>query len=142
MSASGGILLAWLDRVKITSSLTAYDYLRKNLTADVEELWAVALRSDRSVIVTACLFRGTVDHCFAHPRDIFRFACQHNAAALILAHNHPSLDPRPSPEDRRFTKQLIRLSRMIEIPILDHIIVCANSYWSFTDKKLFRAVRK
>ena len=95
--------------MKIICSRDAYLYLRKLMTADVEEFWAVALQVDNKVLRTVCLFRGTVDHCYAHPRDVFRLACVENAAAVLVAHNHPSQDPLPSVSDKRFTRQLIRI---------------------------------
>jgi DNA repair protein RadC len=121
------------------TSRQAYFYLRKIMTSEVEELWAVALRSDSTVLRSTCLFRGTVDSCFAHPRDIFRLACLENAASLLLAHNHPSGNALPSLADIRFTRKIIRASQIMSIPILDHIILGRDSYWSFTDKRLYSA---
>lgn len=108
------------------------------MTAEVEELWAIALRADNAVIISRCLFRGTVDSCQAHPRDIFRFACHSNASSIIIAHNHPSQNPRPSRQDILFTKQIIRASQILEIPVLDHIILTEKKYWSFADMNMFK----
>jgi len=121
------------------SSREAFHYLSRIMTADVEEFWATALRSDRSVIHSQCLFRGTVDSCLAHPRDIFRFAYLQNSALLLVAHNHPSQDPTPSAQDIRFTRQLVDASRIAGVPILDHLILTQKCYWSFAEKKIYQA---
>jgi DNA repair protein RadC len=67
--------------------------------------------------------RGLLDASPVHPREVFSKAIRHGAAAVILAHNHPSGDPTPSPEDLRVTRQLIEASRVLGIRVLDHIIV-------------------
>ena len=82
-----------------------------------------------------CLFRGTVDACPVHPRDIFRFAIVHNASSFIIAHNHPSGDLKPSLSDLKFTKKLIRLSQTMQIPLIDHLILTKSSYCSFLDNR-------
>lgn len=108
----------------------AFQFLRKK---SVEEFWVLGLRPDKSVIRRRCLFRGTVDACMVHARDIFRFGCRTNASHLILVHNHPGVSPYPSPQDIAHTKRLIEVGNLIEIPILDHMIVSQDSYFSFLD---------
>lgn len=85
--------------------------------------------------------RGLLDASPVHPREVFSKAIRHGAAAVILAHNHPSGDPTPSPEDLRVTRQLIEASRVLGIRVLDHIIVGRPSdlqpgYLSLRDKGL------
>ena len=67
--------------------------------------------------------RGLLDTSPVHPREVFAKAIRHAAAAVILAHNHPSGDPSPSPEDLRVTRQLVDASRILGIRVLDHVIV-------------------
>jgi DNA repair protein RadC len=117
----------------ILNSQQAYQYLRGYLTADVEEVWALALDSCTQARRLDCIFRGTVDACLIHPRDIFRFGCQANASSLILAHNHPSNDLMPSDEDIRFTKKIVQLGLMMEMPIRDHLILGSYGYVSLAD---------
>jgi DNA repair protein RadC len=76
------------------------------------------------------LFRGTVDSCFVHPRDVFRFAIAENASSLLVAHNHPSGELIPSMEDLRFTRQLVAASALMEIPVVDHVILSSRGYAS------------
>ena len=92
--------------------------------------WALALGPKKTLLASRMIFRGTVDSCLVHPRDIFRFACLQNASSLLVAHNHPSGDLSPSPEDLRFTRQLLRAAEVMEIPVVDHLIVTRETYAS------------
>lgn len=120
----------------IDNSRKAYLFLRKRMTADVEEVWAIALSSGKTVCAAEMIFRGTVDACLVHPRDIFRFACLHNACCMIIAHNHPSQQRSPSKEDLMFTQKLIATGYLLEIPILDHLILVQSGYLSMADRRL------
>ena len=117
--------------MKVTTPSQAWHLFKERMQMEVEELWVAALNSEKEVLELACLFRGTVDRCIFHPRDVFRFAYQHNAAALVVAHNHPSGNSHPSPEDREVTSQLLAAARILQIPVVDHLIVTKNAYYSF-----------
>ncbi len=115
---------------EITSAERAFDAIRNLVSSDVEEFWALALGPKKNLLASKMIFRGTVDSCLVHPRDIFRFACDSNASSVLVAHNHPSGDLIPSMEDLRFTRQLVRASQLMEIPIVDHLILTAKGYSS------------
>jgi len=117
--------------MEIITAAHAYTCLKNFVREDVEELWALALGPKKNLYRSRMIFRGTVDACLVHPRDIFRFACMENASSLIIAHNHPSDDLQPSEQDILFTRQLVRAGRMIEIPIVDHLILTRSGYSSF-----------
>jgi DNA repair protein RadC len=119
--------------MKISSSRLAYNILRKHMIQDVEELWCLALGPGLKLISIQMIFRGTVDACTVHPRDIFRFACVSNASQLIIAHNHPSGDRTPSRQDLEFTQRLITVGWHIEIPIIDHLILTKSNYLSLAE---------
>lgn len=121
--------------MQITSSLQAYSLLKKYMIQDVEELWCLALGPSLKLLSIKMIFRGTVDSCTVHPRDIFRFACLKNASQLIIAHNHPSGDCSPSVQDLQFTHRIVFVGREIEIPIIDHLIITRKSYRSLADTK-------
>lgn len=121
----------------IHSSQIAVEVFKKHLINNVEEFWVMALNSNLQLLQLDMLFRGTVDKCLVHPRDVFRFACLHNATSLIIAHNHPSGDPLPSLQDINLTKKLIKASHLLEIPILDHIIISHSGYSSLADYGMF-----
>jgi DNA repair protein RadC len=127
------VILAWNGRwvkVEITTAEKAFETLRDKVSVDVEEFWALALGPKKTLLASRMIFRGTVDSCLVHPRDIFRFACLENASSLLVAHNHPSGDLVPSQEDLRFTRQLLRAAEVMEIPIVDHLILTTSSYAS------------
>lgn len=123
-----------MEPLSITHAAAAYDLLKTQMRHDIEEFWALALGPSKHVLQLEMLFRGTVDACLIHPRDIFRFACRVNASSLIIAHNHPSGDPRPSEQDLLMTRQLLRAARLFEIPILDHLILVRDGYASFANE--------
>jgi DNA repair protein RadC len=119
--------------LKITASALAFHYLQGRIHPDVEEFWALALNSDKRVLDAQCLFRGTVDACLFHPRDLFRFACLANASTLIVAHSHPSGNPTPSPQDLIVTRQILNAADLMQMPVDDHIILAGDRYFSFAD---------
>ena len=79
--------------------------------------------------------QGTVNQVRPMVREIFKKSLQHFATSIICIHNHPSGDPNPSQEDENFTKELMRAGYALEIPVLDHIIIGNDSYYSFADSK-------
>jgi DNA repair protein RadC len=124
-----------MKRTAILSSQNAYQLFKKQMSKDIEEFWALALNSRKELISCRMLFRGTVDCCMVHPRDVFRFGITENASTLLLGHNHPSGDCYPSMEDVQITENLYRLSLLLQIPILDHIVITQKDYYSFKDSK-------
>lgn len=115
----------------ITTAEQAFLTLTDLTMSEVEEFWVLALGPNKVLLRSAMIFRGTVDACLVHPRDVFRFACLENASGLIVAHNHPSGDLNPSSQDLAFTRQLLKASVILEIPLLDHLIVGRATFVSF-----------
>ncbi len=103
------------------------------MSVDVEEVWVAALTSQLHIIEKKLVFRGTVDSCLFHPREIVRFLCLCNASSFVMAHNHPSGNPKPSTSDIKLTKKIFELSKLIEIPLNDHLIIAGSKYFSFAD---------
>ncbi len=85
------------------------------------------------IIATEELFRGTLTHASVYPREVIKATLRHNAAALILAHNHPSGLPVPSSSDHALTRALKSALAMIDVKILDHLIVAGNQVYSFAE---------
>ncbi|MGE3973645.1 MAG: RadC family protein [Bdellovibrionales bacterium] len=123
-----------MSSISVISSQIAYQYLKNQISSDVEEFWVLALSSKKCLLASRMIFRGTVDRCVIHPRDIFRFAIQQNASSLLVAHNHPSGDCKPSSEDVRITDNLIQAAQLLQIPIVDHLVLTTETYYSFKDR--------
>ena len=117
--------------------LDAFRHIQNRFKWDQEEVHIIALNSRYQILRSELLFRGTVDACLFHPRDVFRFAIQHNASAFFLVHNHPSGNSDPSNSDIVLTKKLLHLSRIMEIEFIDHLIFTKNPYTSMRELKFF-----
>lgn len=78
---------------------------------------------------------GSLNSSIAHPREIFKTAIKNSAAAIILVHNHPSGNTLPSSADRKITNKLKRAGELLNIPLIDHLIICENSYCSFKQRR-------
>lgn len=89
----------------------------------VETFHVVLLNTRRRLIEVAKISDGTLDTILVHPREVFKPAIAANAAAMVLAHNHPSGDPTPSEADIKVTRDLIRAGQLLKIEVLDHVII-------------------
>jgi DNA repair protein RadC len=100
------------------------DLLREEMRLEtVERFQVLLLNTRRRLILADKLSQGTLDSLLVHARDVFRSAIAANAAAIVLAHNHPSGDPTPSESDIKVTRDLIRAGQLLKIEVLDHVIV-------------------
>jgi DNA repair protein RadC len=126
----------------INQSESAFRLLQEKSNSLQEEVWLLSLDADLMLLATDMLFRGTVDQCTIHPRDLVRTLCSRNASAFILAHNHPSGQVQPSSQDYWVTRKIMQIANLIEIPMKDHLIVTDTSYYSFADAGLFRLSRR
>ena len=101
---------------------------------DHEEVWVLYLTSRMHPIGSEMISKGTLTATSIDCRTVLRQALLHNAAALILMHNHPSGDPLPSPNDIRFTKQLRQACSLMDVQLLDHIITADEGFYSFSEE--------
>lgn len=121
----------------ITSAADTRRYLTAQLRHEPHEVFACLFLDNRHrVLAFEPLFYGTIDGASVHPRQVVRRALYHNAAALILAHNHPSGIAEPSQADRLVTQRLQTALELIDVRVLDHIIIgdgeissCAELGW-------------
>ena len=119
----------------IANSRDLYTYLNGAIRDKTRECFvAIFLDSKNRVIGMETLFEGTLTASGVYPREVVRAALQHHAAALILAHNHPSGEPRPSGEDMAITRQLVFAGRIMGITVHEHVIIGDNRYFSFADQ--------
>jgi len=105
------------------------NYLRPKLTEsviyrpDVENLIVIHLSTRRKAIGFEVISTGTLDTLLVHAREVFKSAILTNAAAIVLAHNHPSGDPTPSEADIKVTRDLIRAGQLLRIDLIDHVVL-------------------
>ena len=93
----------------------------------------MCLTTKHRVIAYHEVSRGILDSTLVHPREVFRAAILANAAGIIAGHNHPSGDPTPSPDDIGLTRRLAAAGEVLGVPLLDHIIVGDDRYYSFKE---------
>ena len=111
------------------------DYLSARLRDLPYEVFAcLFLDNQHRVIEFEILFQGTINGASVHPREVVRKTLKYNAAALILAHNHPSGIAEPSSADRHITKQLTEALNLIDVRVLDHIIVGDGHCVAFSER--------
>src|SRR5215510_6479824 len=126
---------------QIRSSANASTILQTYL-ADVDREHFVVLMLDQKnkVIGIHTVSIGSLTASIVHPREVFKPAILSNAAAIILAHNHPSGQPQPSQEDRVLTVRLVAAGKLLGISVLDHVIIGdgTSAYFSFADEGLLQ----
>src|SRR5262249_40258615 len=106
-------------------------------SAPVEVLGVFALDARLALLGRLCpVAAGALMHVAVTAREVFTPAIHHHAAAIVLAHNHPSGDPAPSPEDRAFTQLMARAGAILGIQVLDHLVVARRGYFSFAEARL------
>jgi DNA repair protein RadC len=101
-----------------------------------EHLLAFYVNARSQLVHQETVSIGTLSASLVHPREVFSPAVAHCAAALIVAHNHPSGDCTPSPEDKDATRRLARAGELLGIPLLDHLVVSATGFFSFKERGL------
>jgi DNA repair protein RadC len=122
---------------KITGSADAYESMKPELSdLPYEEFWLLLLNRANKIIKKQSISQGGVSGTVADPKLIFNYALSHLASSVILVHNHPSGNTKPSEADKRLTKQLYEAGKLLEIAVLDHIIFTDNAYFSFADENL------
>ena len=113
-------------------SITEFATLLQDIsTLHQEHLICFSLNSNHEIIARHTVFIGTLTGSFAHPREIFGYALADHAAAIVIAHNHPSGNPEPSDKDIGTTEELIAVGQIMGIPLLDHIIIGKHGHYSF-----------
>ncbi|GIV33617.1 MAG: DNA repair protein RadC [Chitinophagales bacterium] len=126
-----------LDKLKIINSQTVYEVLHPRM-ADLthEEFWVICLNRANKILAIESISKGGVSGTVADVRIIFRRAVELLASSIILAHNHPSGNKRPSEQDKALTRKMKEAGKIMDIAVLDHLIITADGYFSFADEGL------
>ena len=121
----------------IRSPADTQDFLMARIgNLEYESFCCIYLDNRHKVLAFSELFRGTIDGTSVYPREVVKESLKHNAAAVILAHNHPSGVAEPSQADERITKRLKAALELVDIRVLDHLIIGAGTCTSFAKRGL------
>ena len=123
--------------VKITCSKDCAEYFRQVWSGrldHVEEFRILCLNRANKVLGFACISKGGMSGTVADPKIIFQIALKSCAASIILGHNHPSGNTKPSESDIRLTNKLKKAGSSLDLPVIDHIILTSETYYSFADE--------
>lgn len=124
-------------KIRIRHSSDIYHYVKYWFVGSHQEcFYCLYLNNRNEVIERKLLFMGTINRSLVHPREVFKNAYLCSASSIICVHNHPSGDVRPSREDIRLTEALVKIGDLNAIPVIDHVIVGEESYYSFCDEKM------
>lgn len=114
----------------IRNAKDVYEYLQDMHNLPKEHLRGLYLNSHNRIIHDEVISIGTINTNIIHPREVFRPALEYNAAAVVIAHNHPSNNVTPSAQDIEITKQIIQAGKILGINVLDHVIITKSTYIS------------
>ncbi|AKD54542.1 RadC family protein [Spirosoma radiotolerans] len=123
------------QRAKVTCSRDAYNEMIPHLIDKPhEEFWILLMNRANEIMRPVLISTGGVSGTVADPKLIFKQAIEHLASSMILFHNHPSGNLLPSQADKDLTKKLKEAGRLLDIPVLDHLIFTDKAYYSFADE--------
>lgn len=129
----------WKEKIILRTSSDTFQYMKGLYREAKQEMfYCLYLNSQCELIERRLLFMGTINRSLVHPREVFKYAYLNSASSIICVHNHPSNDLKPSREDNQLTQALVELGKLNAIPVVDHLIVGEDGYYSFyEDGKIF-----
>ncbi|MCK5780047.1 MAG: DNA repair protein RadC, partial [Psychrilyobacter sp.] len=121
----------------LNSVESTYKYLKIDIGILEKEVFKVVfLDSKNKYLGDENIFFGTIDKSVIYPREILKTSMKYNAKSIIISHNHPSKNPKPSQADIEMTKKIKKILEPVEVRVLDHIIITSESYFSFLEEGL------
>lgn len=125
------------ERPRVSSPDDAFHLLKSEMMfLDQEHLRLILLDTRNKVLRTPTIYIGSLNTSVIRIGELFRAAIRENAAAFIVAHNHPSGDPSPSPEDINVTRQIVQAGKLLDVDVLDHIVIGHNRFVSLKQRGL------
>ncbi|SDL99126.1 DNA repair protein RadC [Daejeonella rubra] len=123
------------DRVQVSTSIDVYEAIVSRFKdLNHEEFWIIVLNRANKITSSHLVSKGGQAGTIADPKIIFNTALENHAASLILAHNHPSGNLKPSQADLELTRKLRSAGKFLDIPVLDHLIITDHGFLSFADE--------
>ena len=133
-----GMSTSSIKRIKVKQSNDVYQFLKRDFNGlKHEECYVVLLNRANVILNKFQISKGGVSGTVVDAKIIFKIAIDNNASSIILAHNHPSGTLAPSEQDKVLTQKVKTFGKMIDLPLLDHIILTNNGYFSFLDNNEF-----
>ena len=127
-----------VELTKITSSKAVFEVMQPIIgELSHEEFWVLFLNNSNKILFKSQLSKGGMTGTMVDVRIVFKIAFEQNATAIILTHNHPSGKLQASDADIQITKKIKTAGQQLDIPVLDHIIITENGYYSFVDEGIF-----
>ncbi|MFN2134843.1 MAG: RadC family protein [Candidatus Promineifilaceae bacterium] len=125
------------ERPRVSSPADAANLLMSEMMLlEQEQLRVILLNTRNEVLGMPTIYQGSLNTSVIRIAELFREAIRANAAAVIVAHNHPSGDPSPSPEDISVTRQLVKAGDLLDISVLDHLVIGHRRYVSLKERRL------
>ena len=125
------------EKVRITSPADAANLLMSEMAfLEQEHLKVILLDTRNQVLHTPTIYIGSLNTSVVRVGELFKAAIKENAAAVIVAHNHPSGDPSPSPEDIRVTRNIVKAGQLLDIEVLDHLVIGHHRFVSLKERGL------
>ena len=137
MESAEPVGLFAMDSSRVSSPADAANLLMSDMALlEQEHLRLVLLDTRNHVLATPNIYVGSLNTSVIRVGELFRHAIKENAAAMIVAHNHPSGDPSPSPEDVSVTRQIVSAGQLLDVEVLDHLVIGHGRYVSLKERGL------
>lgn len=136
------------EKIKILNSEDIYRIMQKILLRENkidqnrEHFWVIGLANNSRILFIELISLGSINKTIAEPMEVFSFALQKRAVRIILCHNHPSGELKPSEEDKNISDRLIQVGIIVNTEVLDHLIISDKNYLSFADTGLLNELKK
>lgn len=142
------IKLDQTEKIKILNSDDIYGIMQRILLREEkidqgrEHFWVIGLENNNRLLFIELISLGTINKTLVEPMEVFSFALQKRAVKIILCHNHPTGELKPSDNDKDITDRLIQVGLIVNTPVTDHLIVSEKSYLSFADTGILYELSK
>tara|TARA_R110002124_G_scaffold287117_2_gene470529 strand:+ start:2116 stop:2745 length:630 start_codon:yes stop_codon:yes gene_type:complete len=136
------IKLAESQKIKVLCSDDIYSIMQRilmrenKIDRDREHLWTISLDTANKVLNIELVSMGTINKTLVEPMEVFSIPLQKRAVKIIVIHNHPSGEIKPSAADKDITDRLIQVGKIMNVPVLDHLIITEKTFFSFADSGL------
>jgi DNA repair protein RadC len=142
------IKLTEAEKIKVLNSDDLYAIMQKvllresKIDQDREHFWVIGLSTSNRLLFIELVSKGTINKTLVDPMEVFSLALQKRAVKIMLVHNHPSGELKPSEKDINITDRLIQVGLIVDTVVLDHLIISDKSYLSFADNGLLEQLKE